>query len=82
MCFWRLCVFPVVISVFILILVLCFPNHCMRVKVINIRPVEETVSSSNIELIYRKAVAIDETGNMPVAFYGEITSFPNDNNIY
>ena len=54
----------------------------MRVKAINIRPVEETVSSSNIELIYRKAMAIDETGNMPVAFYGEITSFPNDNNIY
>ena len=54
----------------------------MRVKVINIRPVEETVSSSNIELIYRKAMAIDETGNMPVALYGEITSFPNDNNIY
>ena len=48
----------------------------------NIGPVEETISSSNTELIYRKAMAIDETGNIPVTFYGELTSVPNDNNIY
>ena len=54
----------------------------LRVKVMNIVPVEETVSSSNTELIYRKAMGIDETGNMPITFYGELTSVPNANNIY
>ena len=42
----------------------------LGVKVMNIGPVEETVSSSNTELIYRKAMATDETGNMPITFYG------------
>ena len=54
----------------------------LRVKVMNIGPVEETVSSSNTELIYRKAMAIDETGNMSISFHGELTSVPNNNNIY
>ena len=54
----------------------------MRVKVINIGPAEETVSSSNTELIYRKAIKTDETGNTPITFYGELTSLPNDNNMY
>ena len=48
----------------------------------NIKPVEETVISSNTELIYRKAMAIDEMGNMPITFYGVLTSVPYDNNIY
>ena len=42
----------------------------LGVKVMNIGSVEETVSSPNTELIYRKAMAIDETGNMPITFYG------------
>ena len=54
----------------------------LRVKVMNIVPVEETVSSSTTELIYGKAMGIDETGNMPITFYGELTSVPNANNIY
>lgn len=54
----------------------------MRVKVINIGSAEETVSSSNTELIYRKAIKTDETANTPITFYGELTSLPNDNNMY
>lgn len=54
----------------------------MRVKVLNIGSAEETVSSSNTELIYRKAIKTDETGNTPITFYGELTSLPNDNNMY
>ena len=54
----------------------------MRVKVISIGPAEETVSSSNTELIYRKAIKTDETANTPITFYGELTSLPNDNNMY
>lgn len=54
----------------------------MRVKVLNIGSAEETVSSSNTELIYRKAIKTDETANTPITFYGELTSLPNDNNMY
>ena len=46
----------------------------------NIGPVEETVNSSSTELVYFKAMAIDETGNMPIR-YDELTLVPNDNNI-
>ena len=59
-----------------------YAHISLRVKVMNIKPVEETVISSNTELIYRKAIAIDEMGNMPIPFYGVLTSVPNDNNIY
>ena len=48
----------------------------------NIGPAEETVSSSNTELIFGKAMTIDETGNTPITFYCELTSLPNDNNMY
>ena len=47
----------------------------------NIGPVEQTVSSSNTEF-YRKAMAIDEMENIQIIFHGELTSIPNDNNIY
>ena len=48
----------------------------------NIDPVEETSNLSNTELVYFKAMAIDETGNMPISCYDELTLVPNDNNIY
>ena len=48
----------------------------------NIDPVEKTVNSSDTELVYFKAMAIDETGDMPISCYDELTLVPNDNNIY
>ena len=48
----------------------------------NIDPVEETSNLSNTELVYFKAMAIDETGNMPISCYNELTLVSNDNNIY
>ena len=48
----------------------------------NIGPVEETVNSSSTELVYFKAMTIDETGNMPIRYYDELTLVPNDNNVY
>ena len=48
----------------------------------NIDPVEETANASNTELVYFKAMAVDETGNMPISCYDELTLVPNDKNIY
>ena len=40
----------------------------LRVKVMNIGPVEEAVSLSDTDLICRRAMAVDEAGNMPSHF--------------
>ena len=44
--------------------------------------VETTATSSNAELTYREATAIDETGNAPITFYGSVTSIPKEGSIY
>ena len=50
-------------------------------KIINLASVA-TANSSNTELIYRKATAIDKTRNVSLTFYESSTSIPKEDSIY
>ena len=52
------------------------------VKVVNLGNVEEIVTASNRKNISVKAMAFDDTGNMPIKFYGELTKLVQNNKVF